>query len=538
MPQPQHQSLFHHTLTRSPNAGSQALAITHKSNSKSYQDLQNEIEDFADGLNRLGINKSERVAIYLPKQLESVIAFYGTSIAGGVFVPINPLLKGPQVNYILDDCQVSYLVTSKSRFKQISAHLESITSLKAIILTDGELSHDDKHSRHPHTHYADLFNGQTIGSHLDAQKPQPPIISQDVAAILYTSGSTGNPKGVVLSHQNLVAGAKSVTEYLENTPDDRLLAVLPFSFDYGLSQLTTAFLSGASVVLMEYLLPKDVIRAVTTHQITGLAAVPPLWVQLAEIEWPAEAKASLRYITNSGGAMPQATLEKLQQQLPTTSPFLMYGLTEAFRSTFLPPEEVTNRPTSMGKAIPDAEILVINSQGKVCQPGEEGELVHRGPHVALGYWNAPEKTAVRFKPLPREIAEGLIDEIAVWSGDTVVKDEEDFLYFIGRQDDMIKSSGYRISPSELEDCLYNYPNLGEVAALGIPHPSLGQAVVLVIKVIDIDNYDEADLLKFCQKNLPNFMQPKSIIVRESLPRNPNGKINRKILAEELQALFI
>lgn len=537
MPTTLHQSLFHHTLTRSPNANSQALALTHKSHSLTYQQLQDEIHQFAQSLIALGLSKGERVAVYLPKQFEAVIAFYGTSLAGGVFVPVNPLLKGPQVQYILEDCQVSYLVTSKSRLKQLGEQLDSLKSLTSIIVTDGELTTNDHYTAKSHCLWDSLSSKKHQSSQGISEQPIINAIPNDIAAILYTSGSTGNPKGVVLSHQNLIAGAKSVSEYLENHPDDKLLAVLPFSFDYGLSQLTTAFISGASVVLMEYLLPRDVVKAVVTHQITGLAAVPPLWVQLAELDWPKEARSTLRYFTNSGGAMPQATLEKLTQSLPDTLPFLMYGLTEAFRSTFLPPEEITNRPTSMGKAIPDAEILVINQRGQLCQPNEEGELVHRGPHVALGYWNAPEKTAARFKPLPRKIANGLTEEIAVWSGDTVKFDEDGYLYFVGRQDDMIKSSGYRISPSEVEDCVYHHDLVSEVAAIGIPHDTLGQAVVLVIKLAQPEKLDEKELLKYCQKNLPNFMQPKAIKVSDSLPRNPNGKINRKKLVEEYYSIF-
>jgi len=226
-----------------------------------------------------------------------------------------------------------------------------------------------------------------------SKREYPTTKPQDMAAILYTSGSTGQPKGVVLSHINLIEGAKSVADYLDNTAEDKLLAVLPFSFDYGLSQLTTAFLSGASVVLLEYLMPRDVVNAVARYQITGLASVPPLWIQLAELDWPKEASNSLRYFTNSGGAMPGATLSQLMSALPDTAPYLMYGLTEAFRSTYLHPDEISNRPGSMGKAIPNAEILVINQRGKICQSHEEGELVHKGVHVAMGYWQAEEKTA-------------------------------------------------------------------------------------------------------------------------------------------------
>ena len=271
----------------------------------------------------------------------------------------------------------------------------------------------------------------------------------------------------------MLSGAYSVTRYLDNRADDRLLAILPFSFDYGLSQLTTAFVVGARAVLMDYLLPRDVITAVARDGITGLAAVPPMWVQLARLDWPAAAVESLRYFTNSGGAMPRATLNALRRRLPETTPYLMYGLTEAFRSTYLPPEEIDHRPDSIGKAIPNAEILVVRADGSPCAPGEPGELVHRGSLVAQGYWNDPDKTAERFRPLPGQNPALPLVEMAVWSGDTVRIDQEGFLYFIGRKDDMIKTSGYRVSPTEIEEVLYDSGLVAEAAALGVTHPALG-----------------------------------------------------------------
>ncbi|MGI9258579.1 MAG: acyl-CoA ligase (AMP-forming), exosortase A system-associated, partial [Gammaproteobacteria bacterium] len=360
---------------------------------------------------------------------------------------------------------------------------------------------------------------------------------RDIAAIFYTSGSTGKPKGVVLSHLNMVCGARSVAEYLKNESTDRLLAALPFSFDYGFSQLSTAFCSGASVALMEYLWPKDVLRAAEKFAITGLAAVPPLWIQLAELEWPDSVAQRLRYITNSGGAMPVAVTEKLREALPSTDIYLMYGLTEAFRSTYLPPAEVSRRPTSMGKAIPNAEILVVRPDGEPCEPGEIGELVHCGDLVSRGYWNDPERTAERFRPAPGNTSENSSQELAVWSGDSVKMDEEGYLYFIGRKDDMIKTSGYRISPNEIEEVIYATGLAKEAVAIGVPHSVLGQAVV-VVGVPETTGADAPDeLIADCQRALPAFMVPRHVEWRESLPRNSNGKIDRKSLAGELENLF-
>lgn len=529
-PEPRMAKLLHELILEQADRRPDATAIMHRQSSSDYAGLAGQIQAVGRGLRALGLNRAERVAIYLPKRLETVVALFGAALAGGVFVPINPLLKPEQVAYILRDCNVRILVTAHDRAALLEPALADCPDLHTLVLTDDAMPASQR-SRY----------WQTLGwpALLDAANGPPParIIDQDMAAILYTSGSTGKPKGVVLSHRNMLAGAHSVAEYLGNQADDRILAVLPFSFDYGLSQLTTAFAAGARAVLMDYLLPRDVVATVAREGITGLAAVPPMWVQLAALEWPAAAADSLRYFTNSGGAMPRATLMALRRTLPHTTPYLMYGLTEAFRSTYLPPEEIERRPDSIGKAIPNAEILVVREDGTPCAPGEPGELVHRGSLVALGYWNDPIKTAERFRPAPGQNPGLPLPELAVWSGDTARMDEDGFLYFIGRKDDMIKTSGYRVSPTEVEEILYGSGQAAEAAALGIPHPALGQAIVAVIKPLR-DVIDESALIAHCKQHLPNFMVPLQIVVRPAdLPRNPNGKIDRKALAEELRALF-
>jgi acyl-CoA ligase (AMP-forming) (exosortase A-associated) len=326
-----------------------------------------------------------------------------------------------------------------------------------------------------------------------------------------------------------------VAGYLEITPADRILSVLPLSFDYGLSQLTTAFLAGASVVLMNHLFARDIVKMVVAERITGLAAVPPLWIQLAALPWPQP--NTLRYLTNSGGAMPRTTVAALREALPQASLFLMYGLTEAFRSTYLPPSELDRRPDSMGRAIPNAEVMVVRPDGTLCAPNEPGELVHRGALVSLGYWNDPAKTAERFKPAPGQDPALPITEMAVWSGDTVRMDEEGYLYFIGRKDEMIKVSGYRVSPTEVEEAVHASGMVLEAAAFGVPHPALGQAIVL-LAVAREGELDAAQLLKECQRRLPAYMVPAHAELREGqFPRNPNGKIDRKLLQQSFLTMF-
>ncbi len=516
---------LHHTLALNVEKSPLAIAIVHKNLELSFEELSIYVNQQSQALQAIELQRHQRVAIYLPKQIETVTSFLSVSQAGGVFVPVNPVLKSSQVGYILNDCNVNILITSKSRLQSLSEVLHSCTDLHTVILVDdiqGVVSSSFR-----------VIGWQTFLEMGQTQTtPFPTMLDADMAAILYTSGSTGKPKGVVLSHRNIVAGAQSVAEYLQITETDRLLAVLPFSFDYGLNQLTTTLLTGACCVLMDYLLPRDVIVALERYKITGLAAVPPLWAQLADLPWSESIDSHLRYMTNSGGKMPKAVLQKLRAKAPSCQFFLMYGLTEAFRSTYLPPEQIDIRPDSMGKAIPNAEILVVREDGTPCVAHEPGELVHRGCLVSLGYWNDPGKTAERFKPTPNQLTGLPLTEIAVWSGDTVSMDEEGYLYFVGRKDDMIKTSGYRVSPSEIEEVIYGSGLVKEAAAIGIEHDTLGQAITVVASPNANTDIEPQVLIDLCKAQLPNFMVPSKVEILNELPRNPNGKIDRKLLSQQ------
>jgi acyl-CoA ligase (AMP-forming) (exosortase A-associated) len=359
-------------------------------------------------------------------------------------------------------------------------------------------------------------------------------IDLDPAAILYTSGSTGKPKGVVLSHRNLIVGAESVSTYLGNTSDDVILSILPLSFDAGLSQVTTAFAVGAHCVLMNYLLPRDVPRLCAQHGVTGITGVPPLWLQIADVAWPEEAASRVRYWANTGGRMPRTVLDRLRSVFTNAEPYLMYGLTEAFRSTYLDPSEVDRHPDSIGQAIPNAEILVLRADGTRCAPGEEGELVHRGALVALGYWNDAERTAERFRPVSHPDQSWRAPELAVWSGDTVVADDEGFLYFVGRADDMIKTSGYRVSPTEIEEAAYATGVVRDAVALGIEEVGVGHRIVLIATAVD-GVLDATALLGALRKSLPLYMVPSQIVARDELPRSPNGKFDRNLMKSQVSS---
>ena len=504
-------------------------ALTMSGAGLTYAALDAAVSGLAAGLVGLGLPRGGRVGIWLEKRFETVVGSFAAPAAGGVFVPMNPLLKPEQVFYIAQDCDVQVLLTSPERLALLQPHFALLPTLRHVVLTQGTANLKALPAGVILHRYEDLVAAPLRCPHR--------VIDTDMVAILYTSGSTGRPKGVVLSHRNMVAGAKSVASYLGNHAQDRLLAALPLSFDAGFSQLTTAFHAGASVELINYLLPRDVLRAMVRTQVTGLTAVPPLYIQLTQLAWPEEIGRHLRYFANTGGRMPRETLDGLRQRVPMAKPFLMYGLTEAFRSTYLPPDEVDHRPDSIGKAIPNAEILVLRADGSECDADEPGELVHRGALVGMGYWNDAEKTAERYRPLlvgmgARE--SGLqLQEMAVFSGDTVRRDTDGFLYFIGRRDEMIKTSGYRVSPTEVEEILYATKLVGECAAFGVAHPSLGQVIRVIVTPADPEAGLQVDtLLAECRRRMPAYMVPAQFDVEPApLPRNPNGKIDRKSLAE-------
>lgn len=523
-------SLLFELISVAAQRDAERSALTHGRQSLSYAELARDVARCASGLMGLGIARTDRVAIWLDKRPETVIASFGAPAAGGVMVPMNPLLKPDQVVYIARDCNVRLLLTSPERLALLAPVLDQCPDLRHVVLTELPAEPPVLPATVALHAWPDLLDAPARAGHR--------VIDTDLCAILYTSGSTGRPKGVVLSHRNMVTGAKSVASYLGNGPDDTLLAALPLSFDAGFSQLTTAFHARARVVLLNYLLPRDVLKAMAREQVSGLTAVPPLYIQLAQLEWPDEIGMHLRYFANTGGRMPRETLDALRRRAPQARPYLMYGLTEAFRSTYLPPEQVDRRPDSIGQAIPNAEILVLREDGSECGPDEPGELVHRGPLVGQGYWNDPEKTAERYKLLPSglggRVAGLQLPEYAVFSGDTVRRDDEGFLYFVGRRDEMIKTSGYRVSPTEVEEVLYASRLVGECVAFGVDHAQLGQAIqVIATPPPGVEALDPDGLAAECRRRMPAYMVPAGIEPAVGpLPRNPNGKIDRKRLATE------
>ncbi|MEY9906728.1 acyl-CoA ligase (AMP-forming) (exosortase A-associated) [Catenulispora sp. MAP12-49] len=507
-------------------------AVTFKDGTLTYGRLAEQVGAAAAGLRALGLERGDRVLVYLEKRLETVVALFAASAAGLVVVPVNPLLKAGQVAFIAADCTARAVLTSPERLQTLRGDLPECVAHVVVVGT--RAGTDDHAGAAPVTAWTELCQM----AEPETQNPVT-VVDSDIAAILYTSGSTGTPKGVVLSHRNLLAGAESVAGYLGHTADDVILSVLPLSFDAGLSQVTTALHAGAHVVLVNFLLAREVPKLCARHRVTALTCVPPLWMQLAEADWPAESAAHLRYFANTGGHLPRPTLDRLREIFPKADPFLMYGLTEAFRSTYLDPAEVDRRPDSIGKAIPNAEVLVVRPDGTPCEAGEEGEIVHRGALVALGYWNDPERTAERYRPLPRAGGAARA-ETAVWSGDRAVRDEEGFLYFRGRADEMIKTSGYRVSPTEVEEAAHATGLVVEAAAFGVPDEALGQHIVLVVAPVPDAGTDPgparadaASLLAALRGRIPTYMLPRRIEFLDRLPRSANGKFDRPLIRERI-----
>jgi acyl-CoA ligase (AMP-forming) (exosortase A-associated) len=515
-------SALHDLLIRSAARFPDKDCLAQGPRTVTFAAFDEEVRRQARLLIRAGVLPGDRVAVHLDKSIDEAAAIFAISMAGGVSVNVNSLLKARQVKHILQDSGAGTMITSYPRLKNLGGELAGTGNLHTLIACGTRVALRDP-----------ALEALTILDMSASAECEPcdPVrrIDRDIASIIYTSGSTGLPKGVILSHRNLVAGAESISTYLQNTSSDRILSILPFSFDYGLNQLTTAMLVGATLVLKTHLGATDTLRALETERITGLAGIPTLWSQLLQADWNGVTLRDLRYITNSGGRFAEQHVKEYRGRIPHASIFLMYGLTEAFRSTYLDPEQVDVRPTSIGKAIPNAEILVVDDQGNPCAAGEVGELVHRGAHVALGYWNDPALTAQRFRRDPTQPAEVPTDDWAVFSGDLVRADEEGYLYYVGRKDHMIKTSGFRVSPTEIEEYFYNTGLVQDVVAFGVPDPMLGEKIKITLSFRPGVEIGSAELLAMVSRQMPSFMVPKDIQVMTSLPRTSSGKLDRPMV---------
>ncbi len=511
------------------DAAGDSVALLHAERSVSYSDLWREIRRFAAMFSQIGIRQGERVAIFLENRPETVIACLGAAAIGAIVVPMNWMLKPPQVKYILKHSAARCLVSSAPRLRLLAPALADLAPDMLFLSVD---------QRPPEATFAHrLHLAADFGSEPTGAPEFAPTIDEDPAVILYTSGSTGQPKGVLLSHRNMLQGAFSVACYLRMGRDDRVLCAIPLGFDAGLNQVTSTLFTGGTAVLHSYIHALEAVRCCEMFKVTGATGVPPFWMDLLDHPWSRAASGNMRYFATTGGPMPQPTLQSLRKLFPNAEPFLMYGLTEAYRSTYLDPALVDRYPGSVGKAMPNARVSVRRADGTLCAPREIGELVHIGPTVALGYWNDPEATAKRFRPIEVETG-GLRRNLpAVWSGDLFWHDEDGFLYFVGRNDAMIKTSGFRVSPTEVEELVLGSGLAREAVALGLPDPKKGQVIGVCLSS-SANAPDKQSLkdkvIRHCRTQAPGYMVPEVIFVADQLPRTPTGKFDRERCSEMLQ----
>ena len=466
-----------------------------------------------------GIARGERVVVFMENSWEAVVAIFAILKAGAVFSPVNPSTKVDKLAFILNNCRAAGILTQARLAGTAARAVAEADSVRLVVLAGGDEA--------PPVMGCLRFEDAIAAAKL-APAPVPAGIELDLAMLVYTSGSTGFPKGVMMTHQNVVAAATSITTYLDNREDDIILGVLPMSFDYGLYQVLMAMKVGATLVIEKsFAFPQAILTRMAEEKVTGLPLVPTMAAMLLQMRDLAPGRLPhLRYITNTAAALPPAHIARLQELFPSARLFSMYGLTECKRCTYLPPEELAKRPGSVGIAIPGTEAYVVDEEGRRVGPGVVGELVIRGPHVMKGYWENPEATDKVLRPGPYPW------EKVLYTGDAFRADDEGFLYFIGRKDDIIKTRGEKVAPKEVENVLYALAGIAEAVVVGVPDPILGHAIKAVVAAPGA-RLTEQDIIRHCARHLEDFMVPKMVEFREALPKTESGKISRRLVEAEI-----
>ena len=523
--------LVHTFLEQSASRLPDKTALVCSDQRWTYRQLNEHSDRLASSLTRMGVKRQDRVVVYLENSAEAVISIFGILKAGAAFVLLNTGMKANKLNFIIKDSGARAIIAHRAKAEVIDDAISDATELEHVIWCHGssepQIVLDS--IRHGHTlSYSWSAVTEPVDNILEYKRVRS--IDLDLATIIYTSGSTGEPKGVVSAHYNVVAAATSITTYLQNREDDIILSTLPLSFDYGLYQVLMAFLFGGTVILEKsFGFPYKVIERLVQERVTAFPIVPTMVAILLQMEDLSRFDFSaLRYITNTAAALPVSYIEKLQALFPHVTIFSMYGLTECKRVAYLPPEELSRRPSSVGIPIPNEETFILNADGKEVGPGEIGELVVRGLNVMQGYWNRPEETAKTFRP-GRYRGEALL-----YTGDLFKKDEDGFLYFVARKDDMIKTRGERVSPKEVENALCAMDGVVEAAVIGVPDDILGQAIKSFVVRERQSEITQDEVMKYCMKSLEPFMVPKYVEFHDSLPKSPSGKIDKKSLAAAVQ----
>lgn len=510
--------LLNNFLEQSAARLPQKVALVCPDQSYTYLEIETQANCLANMFIQTGVKKQDRIAIYLGNSAEAVISIFAALKAGAVFTLVNPAIKPNKLAYLLTNSGAKALVTDSRKFAGIREVCVGLDDLDTIILT-GQAGGS------PILNKKILF-WEDILATCFSEPLEPLCINIDLASIIYTSSTTGKAKGVMLTHLNMVSAATSITQYLQNIEEDVILNVLPLSFDYGLYQVLMAFKMGATLILEKsFIYTYPVIEKLVKHRVTGFPLVPTIVSILMQLKDLAKYDfSSLRYLTNTAQAISPRQTNELQRIFPTARFYSMYGLTECKRVSYLPPEQLVKRPTSVGKAMPNIETYLVDENGtRITEPGKIGELVVRGSNVMQGYWKLPEETAKKLKtglyPWERQLN----------TGDLFKLDEEGYLYFISRKDDIIKSAGEQVSPKELEDVLYEMKDIVEAAVIGKPDEILGQAIKAVVVLQETSDLTAEDIIRHCSRNVESYMIPKYVEIVKELPKTTTGKMSKKDL---------
>ena len=485
-----------------------------------YRELEVRANRLAGSLIAGGVERGDRVAIYLENSAEAVISVFAILKAGAVFLVVNPTTKADKASYILNNCRATGLITDRTKLGTLSNAVPDTPHLQGVWVAGGMPGAEFTTAKRLFDLTAALEDDNLL-----AIPPAKKCIDIDLAALIYTSGSTGRPKGIMLTHLNILSAAASITTYLENRPDDIILSVLPLSFDYGLYQVLMAFKIGGTVVLeRSFTYPYRIIELLNQEHVTGFPIVPTISAVLLQLDLSAHRFPALRYITNTAAALPTEHIRRLRNLFPDVKIFSMYGLTECKRVSYLPPDQIDIRPTSVGRGMPNEEVYIVDDTGRRASAGTVGELVVRGSNVMKGYWELPEETDRMLKPGP------LPGEKVLYTGDLFRMDEEGYLYFVGRKDDIIKTRGEKVSPREVEDVLHAMPGVVEAAVIGIPDEVLGEAIKAVVRLQAGVNLTAEEVIHWCSLKLENFMVPKFVEFQGEFPKTSTGKISKRELA--------
>lgn len=486
-----------------------------------YAELDDLSSRLATALAANGVKRGDRVLVFMDNCWEAAVSIFAVLKAGATFSPINASTKADKLAYIIDDCEAAAVLTQARLMPAVTQALAAVTAPRPFVAATRSSS---GHAPEGAVAFEDCLKAEPAAVRHGG-------IDIDLAMLIYTSGSTGRPKGVMMTHRNIDAAAESITTYLRNTPDDIILNVLPLAFDYGLYQLLMAMRLGATLVLEKsFAFPQAIFERIRAEKVTGFPLVPTMAALILQMRDLAPGfLPSLRYISNTAAALPPVHIARLRELLPGVRIYSMYGLTECKRCTYLPPEELDRRPGSVGIAIPNTEAFVVDDAGHVVPPGVAGELVIRGPHVMQGYWRNDAATAQMLRPGP-----GSPWEKRLHTGDLFRTDDDGFLYFVGRKDDIIKTRGEKVAPKEVETVLHAHPGIAEAVVTGVPDPVLGHAIAAVVVLSDM-TLSERDIIRHCAAHLEDFMVPKIVEFRGELPKTDTGKVSRRIAAETLGA---